>query len=48
VEAGRSGVLPVQRAGHIEVAMLTDATREVRKLSDEYIELVRRFAGVLD
>jgi ATP-dependent phosphofructokinase / diphosphate-dependent phosphofructokinase len=48
VEAGRSGVLPVQRAGHIEVATLTDATREVRKLSDEYIELVRRFAGVLD
>jgi ATP-dependent phosphofructokinase / diphosphate-dependent phosphofructokinase len=48
VEAGRSGVLPVQRAGHIEVAALADAVREIRRLSDEYIELVRRFAGVLD
>ena len=48
VESGRSGVLPVQRAGHIEVATLADAVREIRRLSDEYIELVRRFAGVLD
>ena len=48
VESGRSGVLPVQRAGHIEVAAIADAVREIRRLSDEYIELVRRFAGVLD
>src|SRR5205807_1427598 len=45
VESGRSGVLPVQRAGHIEVAAIADAVREIRRLSDEYIELVRRFAG---
>ena len=46
-EAGRSGVLPVQRAGRIEVAELTDAVREIRRLSDDCIELVQRFAGVL-
>ena len=45
--AGRSGVLPVQRGGRIEVATLADATREVRRLSDDIIELVRRYAGVL-
>jgi ATP-dependent phosphofructokinase / diphosphate-dependent phosphofructokinase len=48
VEAGRSGVLPVQRAGRIETATLADAVREVRRLSDDYIELVRRFAGIID
>jgi len=47
VEAGRSGVLPVQRAGRIETATLADAVRETRRLSDDYIELVRRFAGLL-
>jgi len=47
VEAGRSGVLPVQRAGRIETATMADAVRETRRLSDDYIELVRRFAGVL-
>ena len=46
VEAGRSGVLPVQRAGRIETATLADAVRETRRLSDDYIELVRRFAGL--
>ena len=48
VEAGRSGVLPVQRAGRTEVAEISDAVREIRRLSDDYIELVRRFAGILD
>ena len=48
VEAGKSGVLPVQRAGRTEVATMADAVREVRRLSDDYVELVRRFAGVLD
>ena len=47
VEAGKSGVLPVQRAGRTEVATMADAVREVRRLSDDYVELVRRFAGVL-
>ena len=48
VDAGRSGVLPVLRGGRIEVATMTDAVREVRRLSDDIIELVRRFAGVVD
>ena len=48
VDAGRSGELPVQRAGRIEVATLADAVREIRRLSPDYIELVRRFAGVVD
>jgi 6-phosphofructokinase 1 len=48
VESGKSGVLPVQRAGRIEVATLADAVREVRRLSDDYVELVRRFAGVVN
>ena len=47
VDGGQSGVLPVQRSGHIETATMADAVREIRRLSDEYIELVRRFAGVL-
>jgi 6-phosphofructokinase 1 len=47
-DAGRSGVLPVLRGGRIEVATMTDAVREVRRLSDDIIELVRRFAGVVD
>src|SRR5438093_13579234 len=47
VQAGRSGVLPVQRAGRTEVATMADAVREVRRLSDDYVELVRRFAGLL-
>src|SRR5256885_1256425 len=48
VDAGRSGVLPVLRGGRIEVATMTDAVREVRRLSDDIIELVRRYAGVVD
>src|SRR5207249_9437970 len=48
VDAGRSGVLPVLRGGRIEVATMTEAVREVRRLSDDIIELVRRFAGVVD
>ncbi len=48
VHAGRSGVLPVQRGGRIEVATIADAVRETRRLSDDIIELVERFAGVLD
>jgi len=48
VHAGRTGVLPVQRGGRIEVATLADAVRETRRLSDDIIELVERFAGVLD
>jgi hypothetical protein len=47
VDSGKSGVLPVQRAGRIETATMADAVREVRRLSDDYIELVRRFAGVV-
>ena len=46
--AGRSGVLPVQRGGRIEVATLADALHGPRALSDDIIELVRRFAGILD
>jgi len=41
-------VLPVLRGGRIEVATMTEAVREVRRLSDDIIELVRRFAGVVD
>ena len=48
VDAGRSGVLPVLRGGRLEVATLVDAVREVRRLSDEIVELVRRYAGVVD
>jgi ATP-dependent phosphofructokinase / diphosphate-dependent phosphofructokinase len=47
-DAGRSGVLPIQRGGRIEVATLADAVREPRRLSDDIIELVRRFAGIVD
>jgi len=46
--AGRSGVLPVQRGGRIEVATLADALHGPRALSDDIIELVGRFAGILD
>jgi 6-phosphofructokinase 1 len=48
VDAGRSGVLPVQRAGRTEVAEISDAVREIRRLSDDYVELVNRFAGIID
>jgi 6-phosphofructokinase 1 len=48
VDSGRSGVLPVLRGGRIEVASLSDAVREVRRLDDEIIELVRRYAGVVN
>jgi 6-phosphofructokinase 1 len=47
VDSGRTGVLPVQRAGRIEVASIEDAVRETRRLSDDIVELVRRFAGVV-
>jgi len=40
-------VLPVLRGGRIEVASLSDAVRQVRRLADEIIELVRRYAGVV-
>ena len=48
VDAGRSGVLPVHRSGRVDVATIQDAVRETRGLSDDIIELVRRFAGPLD
>lgn len=48
VDAGRSGVLPVLRGGRIEVASIRDAVRETRRLSDDIVELVRRYAGVVD
>ena len=47
VDSGESGVLPVLRGGRIEVASLSDAVRQVRRLADEIIELVRRYAGVV-
>src|SRR5438552_2414320 len=46
-DSGESGVLPVLRGGRIEVASLSDAVRQVRRLPDEIIELVRRYAGVV-
>jgi len=41
-------VLPVYRSGRVDVATIEDAVRETRGLSDDIIELIRRFAGVVD
>ena len=47
VHAGKGGVLPVARGGHVEVATLRAAVGTTRRLSDDIVELVRRFAGTL-
>ena len=46
VDAGRFGVLPVARGSSVAIATLRDAVRVTRRVSDDVLTLLQRYAGI--
>ncbi|MFN2519833.1 MAG: 6-phosphofructokinase [Candidatus Limnocylindria bacterium] len=46
VDARRFGVLPVAQGGSVDVATLRDAIRTTRRVGDDVLTLLQRFAGI--
>ncbi len=44
--AGRFGVLPIARGARVEIATLHDAVRVLRRVGDDTLGLLRRYAGI--